>query len=161
MVKQMSDRNQQINEIRNRKQKKEKCVFTNGCFDILHKGHIELLRQAREMGDFLVVGLNSDDSVYRLKGFGRPVNDQDSRVAILKAIRYVDYVVIFEEDTPYELIKAIQPDILVKGGDYSPDEVVGCDLVRMSGGRVEIVKLVEGYSTSRTIRKVGEGLESL
>ena len=99
----MIERDEIIKEIRMRMNDGEICVFTNGCFDIIHRGHIELLRQSREMGDFLVIGLNTDDSVYRLKGFGRPVNDQESRKAVLDAIRYVDYVIFFDEDTPYQL----------------------------------------------------------
>lgn len=157
----MNNQTDILNEIQRRKESGETCIFTNGCFDVLHKGHIELLKIARGMGDFLVVGLNSDESVYRLKGFGRPFNDLDSRKSILEAIRYVDYVLVFDEDTPYELIKKVKPHVIVKGGDYNASEVVGYDIVTEYGGRVEIVPLVEGYSSSKTIRKIGEGLEYL
>jgi len=150
-----------INEIHKRMDEGQICVFTNGCFDILHKGHVELLRQAYAMGDFLVVGLNSDESVSKLKGFGRPVNDIESRKSLLEAIRYVDYVIVFCEDTPYELIKKVKPHIIVKGGDYKAEDVVGCDILREYGGRVEIIPLVEGYSSSKSSRKIGEGLEYL
>lgn len=140
-----------IKEIHDRKNSDETCVFTNGCFDIIHAGHIHLLKKAREMGDFLVVGLNSDNSVRNLKGEERPINDQLSRQIVLESIRYVDYVFIFDEPTPLELIKKIEPHILVKGGDYLPEQVVGKCFVESTGGRVEIVKLLDGYSTSGTI----------
>ena len=128
-------------------------VFTNGCFDILHRGHVELLAQCRAAGDYVVVGLNSDDSVRRLKGSDRPINDQLSRASILAALSFVDAVIVFEEDTPLELITLIHPDILVKGGDYKADEIVGADIVRRSGGEVKIVPLVQGFSTTATISK--------
>jgi len=157
----MNEKDWTINDIQKRKEKGEKCIFTNGCFDIVHKGHVELLKQARAMGDFLVVGLNSDESVERLKGLGRPVNDLASRKALLEAIRYVDYVIVFSEDTPVELIKKVKPFIIVKGGDYSPEKVIGSDIVEEYGGRVEIIPLVEGYSSSKSLWKVGEELEYL
>lgn len=125
---------------------KKKVVFTNGCFDVLHKGHLTLLKQARELGDKLIVGLNSDDSVRRLKGNSRPFNDVNTRKEQLLLIPYVDEVIIFEEDTPYNLIKQIRPDLLVKGGDYTVEEIVGHDLAP-----VHIVPTVEGYSTTRII----------
>jgi len=121
-------------------------VFTNGVFDILHKGHLELLKQARSKGDKLVVGINSDASVKRLKGESRPINNQQERKEQLKLLPWVDAVVIFEEDTPYELIKTIQPNLIVKGGDYTVEQVVGCDLAD-----VHIVPTVEGYSTTKII----------
>lgn len=157
----MNEEEKIIAVIEERKNRRETCVFTNGCFDVLHKGHIELLKHSRAMGDFLVLGLNSDDSVARLKGFGRPVNDLESRIAILEAIKYIDYILVFEEDTPLELIKKVKPHIIVKGGDYSPENVVGADIVKEYGGRVEIFPLVEDFSTSKTLRKIGEGLEYL
>ncbi|MCD6216539.1 D-glycero-beta-D-manno-heptose 1-phosphate adenylyltransferase [bacterium] len=155
----MNNTQKTIDEIRHRKSNGEVCVFTNGCFDILHAGHVHILEKASEMGDFLVLGLNSDESVTRLKGKGRPVNDLFSRIAVLEAIRYVDYVLVFEDDTPRELILQIQPDILVKGGDYEPDIVVGGDIVESSGGRVKIVPLLEGFSTSDVIQQLSESDE--
>lgn len=129
-------------------------VFTNGCFDILHSGHITYLAQARQMGDLLVVGLNSDASVRRLKGQERPVNSQDARALVLAALEIVDYVAIFDEDTPYNLIAKVQPDVLVKGGDYQVDNIVGADIVRARGGKVLTVPLVPGFSTTSIIDKI-------
>lgn len=126
-------------------------VFTNGCFDILHRGHIYYLSKAREKGDLLIVGLNSDDSVKRLKGTGRPVTDQQSRAEILAALECVDYVIIFEEDTPVQLIKELLPDILVKGGDYKIEDIVGYDEVTSAGGHVETIPFLEGYSSTQLI----------
>ena len=128
-----------------------KIVFTNGCFDILHRGHVELLAQCRDLGDYVVLGLNSDASVRRLKGPTRPINDQLSRAVVLAGLNFVDAVIIFEEDTPLELITQVRPDILVKGGDYKASEVVGADMVRQNGGEVRIVPLLEGYSTTAII----------
>lgn len=127
--------------------------FTNGCFDILHPGHLKVLEEARSQCGKLVVGLNSDASVRRLKGPTRPVNDEISRAIVLMGLASVDAVVIFDEDTPLELITALQPDLLVKGGDYSKDEIVGADIVEARGGRVHIVPLVEGHSTTATIAR--------
>jgi len=127
---------------------KEDIVFTNGCFDILHKGHIQYLEQAAELGDRLVIGLNSDDSTKRLKGPNRPINRQDSRAFVMAAIGFVDAVVVFDEDTPAELIRLLTPDILVKGGDYNPDEIVGADHVRANGGKVVVLPFHEGFSTT-------------
>ena len=132
----------------------KKIVFTNGCFDILHVGHINYLKEASEMGDVLVVGLNSDESVKRLKGDSRPINNQDDRAEMLAALEFVDYIVVFEDDTPYKLINMIKPDILVKGGDYSINEIVGRDIVEANGGRVEIVPFVPGKSTTQIINKI-------
>ena len=129
-------------------------VFTNGCFDILHPGHVDYLQRARDLGSCLVVGLNSDASVRRLKGALRPVNDEASRALVLAALACVDYVVLFEEDTPYELIKAVRPDILVKGGDWSVDRIVGRDLVEERGGRVLSIPLLEGYSTTAIVDRI-------
>jgi len=133
-----------------------KIVFTNGCFDILHKGHIEYLAKAAAMGDLLVVGLNSDSSVKILKGESRPLLDQSSRALALASIQFVSCVTIFDEETPYELIKLIQPDILVKGGDYKPGEIVGYDIVKAGKGKVIVVDLVEGYSSTTVINKLKE-----
>ena len=125
-----------------------KIVFTNGCFDILHRGHIEYLSQAHDLGNILIIGLNSDASVKRIKGDGRPVQDETSRALLLASLRFVDAVVLFDEDTPLELIKFIEPDILLKGGDYSEETIVGADFVRAHGGEVVTIPLTEGYSTS-------------
>jgi len=131
-------------------------VFTNGCFDILHRGHVEYLYAARSLGDALVVGLNSDRSVRRLKGAGRPVNGEEDRALVLAGLAAVDAVVLFEEDTPRELIAALLPDVLVKGGDYTRDTVVGGDEVEAAGGRVVIAPLVPGRSTTSILQKARE-----
>lgn len=136
------------------KVKGQKVVFTNGCFDILHPGHIQLLLQAAEMGDKLVLGLNTDASVKRLKGEGRPVNDEQARALIMAAQLYVDAVTLFDEDTPLELIQTIHPDVIVKGGDYTPETVVGNDFVTSYGGQVVIVPTVEGFSTTSIINRM-------
>ena len=134
----------------------KKIIFTNGCFDILHKGHLELLSQAAALGDILVIGVNSDDSVKRLKGDERPVNDENFRALMLASLAIVDAVSIFPEDTPMELIESLVPDIIVKGGDYDPSTVVGAELVVKNGGEVIIIPLISGYSTSNLIRKIRE-----
>lgn len=128
-------------------------VFTNGCFDLLHPGHIELIHAAAKQGDMLVVALNSDASVKRLKGDSRPIQDEQSRAKVMSALRDVDLVVIFEEDTPLELIKELRPDIIVKGSDYTEDQVVGRDFVVQYGGRVALVDLVSGHSTSALVKR--------
>lgn len=132
----------------------KKVVFTNGCFDIIHYGHIEYLSKAADEGDILVIGLNTDESVTRLKGEGRPINDQNARALTLAALKFVDAVVLFEEDTPYELIKLAHPDVLVKGSDYTEDTIVGADIVKENGGKIVTVDLVKGYSTTNTINKI-------
>lgn len=132
----------------------QKVVFTNGCFDILHIGHIRYLQEAAKLGDVLVIGLNSDASVKRLKGPERPINNEMERAEILCALGFIDYVVIFEEDTPIELIKKIQPDILVKGGDYSNEYVIGTDEVKARRGKLVLIPLVEGKSTTGIIEKI-------
>lgn len=129
-------------------------VFTNGCFDILHRGHLESLGKAAELGHFLVVGVNSDASVQQLKGPDRPVNDEKFRSHMLASLCVVDAVCIFDEHTPLELINAVRPDVLVKGGDYDPDTIVGATEVRAWGGQVVTIPLVEGYSTSNLIQKI-------
>jgi D-beta-D-heptose 7-phosphate kinase / D-beta-D-heptose 1-phosphate adenosyltransferase len=129
--------------------------FTNGCFDILHRGHVAYLTQARAWCDRLVVGVNSDASVRALKGEGRPVNDLESRALVLAGLRSVDLVAPFEEDTPIELIRAVRPDVLVKGADYSEDQVVGAAEVRSWGGEVRLADIVEGYSTTAAISRMG------
>ncbi len=131
--------------------KGKKIIFSNGCFDVLHLGHIEYLSKARDLGDILVVGLNSDDSVRRIKGPHRPVNHEEARAVTLSALSFVDAVILFDEDTPYDLIKQVQPDILVKGKDYDGKEIVGSDVVRSKGGAVVTIELTKGYSTTHTI----------
>jgi rfaE bifunctional protein nucleotidyltransferase chain/domain len=133
----------------------KKVVFTNGCFDIVHRGHVEYLAKAAELGDVLVVGLNSDASTRRLKGPSRPLQDEASRAMVLASLQVVSCVTLFDEDTPYELIKLVQPDVLVKGADYKPENIVGYDIVTERGGRVETVAFVSGYSTSNVIAKMG------
>jgi D-glycero-beta-D-manno-heptose 1-phosphate adenylyltransferase len=132
----------------------KKIVFTNGCFDIMHLGHIDYLSKAADLGDVLLIGLNTDASVSRIKGPSRPVIDQHARAMLLASLQFVTIVVLFDEPTPYELIRLIQPDILVKGKDYKASEVVGYDIVTAKGGRVETIDLVEGYSTSAIISRI-------
>ena len=146
---------EELNSFR-RDNAQKKIVFTNGCFDILHVGHKRYLQQAATLGDILVVGVNSDASVRRLKGPTRPVNNEQDRAEMLSALGFIDYVVIFDEDTPYELIKKIQPDVLVKGGDYKPEEVIGKDIVEARGGRLELISFVEGKSTTNIIKKINQ-----
>lgn len=135
-------------------------VFTNGCFDLLHRGHVELLLWARRQGDALVLGLNSDRSVRRLKGPGRPLTPEADRAFLLAALPAVDAVVLFDEDTPLELIRALEPDVLVKGSEYAPDEVVGREVVQARGGRVALFPRVPGRSTSEIVRRLRTGGES-
>jgi len=144
------DRNEAAEACACWKENKEHVIFTNGCFDIIHTGHIDSLNAARRLGDRLIVGLNSDDSVHRLKGNGRPVNHQDDRAKILASLESVDMVVIFDEDTPAELLSQLRPDVIAKGGDYKPEEVVG----REYAGEVVIIPLTEGYSTTGIIEKM-------
>lgn len=132
----------------------KKVVFTNGCFDLLHIGHVEYLRKAKTLGDLLVIGLNSDQSVKRLKGETRPIVPQQERAAILAALDIIDYITVFDEDTPYALIAALKPDVLVKGADYTPDQIVGRDLVESNGGELRLIEFVNGKSTSALINKI-------
>ena len=133
--------------------KEKKLVFTNGCFDILHRGHVYYLSRARELGDLLIVGLNSDASVAKLKGPGRPVNNQEARSEVLGALAFVDYIIVFDQETPLDLISALEPDLLVKGGDYKVEEIVGYREVTSRGGRVVTIPLLEGYSSSSIIQR--------
>ncbi|MDE2179388.1 MAG: D-glycero-beta-D-manno-heptose 1-phosphate adenylyltransferase [candidate division NC10 bacterium] len=142
--------------VRQRRAMGERAVFTNGCFDLLHRGHTRLLQQARALGDLLIVGLNSDASVRLLKGPFRPVLLQDERAELLSALASVDYVVIFEEADPGRIIAALEPDVLVKGADWTKEEVVGREIVERRGGRVVTIPLVEGCSTSRIVRRIME-----
>ena len=128
-----------------------KIIFTNGCFDILHRGHVEYLAKAANLGDKLIVGLNTDASVRKIKGPGRPYQDQDSRAEILASLHFVDAVILFDEETPLNLIRQLKPDFLVKGSDYKPEEVVGADVVSKYGGDVFTIDLVKGYSTTAII----------
>ena len=157
------DRHTAVHRIRSWKLKGNQVVFTNGCFDILHRGHVSYLAQAASLGNRLVLAINTDASVKRLgKGDDRPVNDEVSRAIVAAGLGFVDLVVSFDEDTPYELIKLLEPDILVKGGDYSEDQedpsmpnyIVGSDLVRQSGGQVKTIPLVDGFSTTSIIEKL-------
>ena len=136
------------------KGKGQKVVFTNGCFDILHLGHIDYLEKARNLGDKLIIGLNSDDSVSRFKGPERPVQDQHSRARILAALQFTDMVVFFNENTPLALISELLPDVLVKGSDYLAENIVGAEVVKKHGGEVKTLDLVPGYSTTRIIEKI-------
>jgi rfaE bifunctional protein nucleotidyltransferase chain/domain len=136
----------------------KKIVWTNGCFDLLHLGHIDYLSKAKDQGDILIVGVNSDASVRRIKKEGRPITDEKSRSTIMASLQFVDAVVIFDEDTPFEMIKLIQPDVLVKGSDYKAEEIVGYDIVTAKGGKVVTIDFLPGYSTTaieEKIRKAG------
>lgn len=130
-------------------------VFTNGCFDIIHMGHVKLLQQAKEEGDYLIVGLNSDDSVRKLKGEGRPVMGEDERAEVLAGLKCVDCVVIFKEDDPLEIIKCLEPDVLVKGGDWAPENIIGAKEVNIRGGRVRTIQVLPGRSTTDIIEYAG------
>ncbi|MGB0886433.1 MAG: D-glycero-beta-D-manno-heptose 1-phosphate adenylyltransferase, partial [Chitinophagales bacterium] len=133
------------------KQKGETIVFTNGCFDIVHPGHIHTLSEAKDLGTKLIVGINSDSSVKKLKGDTRPIQNEDQRALTIAAFSFVDYVVLFENETPIKLIETLIPNILVKGGDYKIDEIVGADIVLKNGGKVEMIPFLKGFSTTNTI----------
>ncbi len=135
----------------------KKVAFTNGCFDLVHQGHIDYLSKARNMADILVVGLNTDASVHRLKGSKRPITDEYSRALMLASFVFVDFVVLFGEDTPYNLIKTLQPDILIKGSDYKPEDIVGYDIVKAKGGEVRTLDFLPGFSTSAIEKKILQG----
>jgi len=132
----------------------QKVIFTNGCFDLLHRGHISYLEKARQLGDYLIVGLNSDDSVRRLKGKGRPIKQQASREAVLAGLGAVDMVIVFSEDTPETLIEALKPDVLVKGGDYKIAQIVGAEFVMNRGGLVKVIDFVDGFSSTSIIKNI-------
>ncbi len=148
------DRDAALAKIADWRRKGEKVGFANGCFDLIHPGHVALLSKARAACDRLVVALNSDESVRRLKGEGRPVQNEHARAAVMSAFDSVDLIVLFDEDTPLSLIKDAKPDILIKGTDYAREDVVGGDLVEAHGGRVMLVELEEGHSTTGTIRRM-------
>ncbi len=149
-----SELERRIENVLKNKSKDKKIVFTNGVFDLIHPGHIKLLEKAKELGDFLCVALNTDLSVKKIKGERRPITPLDERIEIIEAFDMVDEVVWFDEETPYEIIKKIKPDIIVKGGDYRPEEVVGKDIVESYGGKVVIIPFEEGFSTSLIIEKI-------
>ena len=132
----------------------EKIVFTNGCFDLLHYGHVHYLAGARDLGDRLIVGLNSGNSVSKLKGPHRPINNEATRLHVLASLFFVDALSIFDQETPYELIKLLQPDVLVKGGDWLPHQIIGSDLVLAKGGEVKSLSFVDGYSTTKIEQKI-------
>ena len=152
----ISSTNQALDLIRIWKEKRESIIFTNGCFDILHLGHVDYLQKAKNIGGKLIIGVNSDDSVRRIKGDLRPIVDQNARMRILASLQFVDCVTLFEEDTPFELIHLLLPDVLVKGNDYSIENIVGADIVLGNGGRVETIELVKGHSTSSIVDKIME-----
>ncbi|MDO5760708.1 MAG: D-glycero-beta-D-manno-heptose 1-phosphate adenylyltransferase [Bacteroidota bacterium] len=129
-------------------------VFTNGCFDLLHQGHIDYLARTKDLADVLIVGLNTDTSIKRIKGEKRPIQDENSRAIIMASLCFVDYVVLFEEDTPYNLIKTIQPNVLVKGADYKQEEIVGYDIVKAKGGKVKTLEYLQNHSTTNIINKI-------
>lgn len=131
-----------------------KIVFTNGCFDLIHLGHIDYLAKASDLGDILVVGLNSDSSTRHLKGPSRPINDEHARAMVLASLSFINTIVLFDDDTPYNLIKTIQPDILVKGADYKPEDIVGYDIVKAKGGKVVTIDYLPGYSTSLIEKRI-------
>jgi len=143
--------------IKDLKKQNKKIIFTNGCFDVLHKGHISYLRDAKALGDILIIGLNSDSSVKRLKGKDRPLNNQQDRAYVLSELESVSYIVVFEEDTPYDLIKWIKPDILVKGGDWQVKDIVGADIVIAEGGVVKSLAFQTGYSSTNIIDRIKDG----
>jgi|SRR6056297_3383494 len=134
--------------------KNQKIVFSNGCFDVLHRGHIEYLAKASSFGDIFIIGVNTDNSVKRLKGKNRPVQDEYARALVLSSLHFVSAVVYFDEDTPYELIKKVQPDVLIKGSDYKVEEIVGNDIVMQKGGEVKTIDFIPGYSTSSIIEQL-------
>ena len=136
------------------REENKKIVFTNGCFDIIHRGHVDYLSKAKDLGDILIIGLNTDQSVRNIKGNTRPIQDENSRAIILASMQFVDAIVFFSEPTPYTLIKEIQPDILVKGADYKKEDIIGYDIVSQRGGKVETIEFIEGYSTSNIERKI-------
>lgn len=134
--------------------KRKIVVFTNGCFDLLHRGHVHMLREAKAQGDLLIVAMNSDSSVKAIKGPSRPIMPAIDRVELIAAMEMVDYVVVYDEPDPYDLIAAIKPDVLAKGGDWSPDKIIGADIVEQHGGRVAVIPYLEGFSTTEIIERI-------
>jgi rfaE bifunctional protein nucleotidyltransferase chain/domain len=154
LINKISDLPAAIAQVAAWKSEGKKVVFTNGVFDLIHIGHITYLSKAAELGDKLIIGLNADSSVKRLKGDSRPINTQDSRAALLASFFFVDAIVVFEEDTPLNLITALMPDILIKGADYTIDNIVGAKEVMANGGEVKTITFVEGYSSTSIIQKI-------
>lgn len=142
------------NKIQTWRFKEEKIVFSNGCFDIIHRGHLEYLASAAAMGNKMIIGLNTDSSTQRLKGPTRPINDEYSRALLLASLGFVDMVILFEEDTPFNLINFIQPDILVKGSDYKTEDIIGYDIVKAKGGQIKTLDFIEGFSSTGIIKKI-------
>ncbi|MFA8435952.1 MAG: D-glycero-beta-D-manno-heptose 1-phosphate adenylyltransferase [Marinifilaceae bacterium] len=140
--------------------KDEKIVFTNGCFDLIHRGHLEYMAQTASLGTKLVIGLNTDTSVQRLKGPQRPINDEYSRALLLASLKFVDMVILFDEETPYDLIQFVQPDILVKGSDYQAEDIVGYDIVKAKGGEIKTIDFIEGFSSTGIINRIKSTSES-
>ncbi len=136
------------------KQKGEEIVFTNGCFDVVHRGHIEVLAHTADLGDKLIIGLNSDTSIKKIKGKNRPIIKEESRAILLASLTFVDAVILFSEETPYNLVKQIVPDILAKGGDYKIEEIAGNDIVKENGGEIILVPFIDGFSTTEIIEKI-------
>lgn len=148
------DRNELLQRLELWNREHAKIVFTNGCFDLLHRGHVDYLSKAADLGDKLIVALNTDQSVSRLKGPNRPIQDEQSRLFIMASLTFVDAVILFDEETPYELIRLVQPDVLVKGSDYKPEDIVGYDIVTGKGGEVKTIDFLPGYSTSLIEKKI-------
>ncbi len=148
------DRENLPNLIQQIKSQNKTIVFSNGCFDLVHRGHVEYLAKATDLADIFILGLNTDKSVSRLKGSSRPLQDEYARATLMAGFSFIDYVILFEEDTPLELITSIQPNVLVKGNDYKIENVVGYNIVQKTGGTVQTIELTEGYSTSIIINKI-------
>lgn len=148
------NREKLLNIIKKLKKLKKKIVFTNGCFDLIHAGHIKFLSAAKRLGDMLILGLNSDSSIKRLKGSNRPIVSQKERLEIMSALSFVDVVTVFYEDNPFNIIKDIKPDVLVKGGDWPIDKIIGADIVKSYGGIVKNIKYIKGLSTTNIIKKI-------
>ena len=155
MSRKIYSRSALLAKVKRLKAQKKKIVFTNGCFDVLHYGHVSYLRSAKKCGDFLVVGLNSDKSIRSIKGPTRPINAQRDRSEVLSELTCVDAVCLFNADTPYELIKAVKPDVLVKGADWKKEQIAGYDIVSAYGGKVRLIRLLPGRSSTHTIKKIG------
>jgi D-beta-D-heptose 7-phosphate kinase/D-beta-D-heptose 1-phosphate adenosyltransferase len=153
-IKELADLKREIGAL---KAQGKRIVFTNGCFDLLHPGHMRYLHAARQMGDYLVVAVNTDRSVKIIKGANRPIQSQDERAELLAGLSFVDAVILFDEDNPLNLIQHLVPDVLVKGGDWTENRIIGADVVRKAGGMVKSLPFVAGYSTSEMIKKIREG----
>lgn len=153
-IEKIQSRDELVKKIIPLKSQNKVVVFTNGCFDIIHSGHVTYLRKAKSLGDILVIGVNSDASIKRIKGSNRPILNEHERTTVLSSLEDVDYVCIFNEDTPYDLIKAIKPDVLVKGGDWAVENIVGKDIVESDGGKVVNISYIEGSSTTNIIERI-------